>query len=110
MKLSRIEDTDRGWFVGNFTKAAFQTEACEVSYKFHTKGEHWPLHYQEKITEINLMVSGEMIMQGQKLVTGDIFIIYPYEIADPEFLTDCGIVCVKVPGIQNDKVVVKKVT
>lgn len=109
MKISRIEDTDRGWFVGNFEKAAFQTDACEVSYKFHTKGEHWPLHYQEKITEINLMISGEMIMQGQRLVAGDIFIIYPYEIADPEFLTDCGIVCVKVPGIQNDKVVVERV-
>ena len=109
MKLSRIEDSDRGWFVGNFPGAAFVTDACEVSYKFHTKGEYWPLHYQEKIIEVNLMISGEMLMHGKKLVAGDIFILYPFEIADPEFLTDCEVVCVKVPGIQNDKVVVKKV-
>ena len=109
MKLSRIEDVDRGWFVGNFAKAAFQTEACEVCYKFHAKGEHWPLHYQEKITEINLMISGEMRMHGKILTAGDIFILYPYEIADPEFLTDCEVICVKIPGIQNDKVVVERV-
>lgn len=39
MKLSRLEDTIGGWFVGNFPKAAFQTDACEVSYKYHHKGE-----------------------------------------------------------------------
>ena len=48
-------------------------------------------------------------MQGQKIVSGDIFIVYPFEIADPEFLTDCEVICVKVPGIQNDKVVVEKI-
>ena len=52
MKILKLEDTERGWFVGNFTKAAFQTDACEVSYKYHSKGEFWPLHYQEIILEI----------------------------------------------------------
>jgi len=109
MKLSRIEDTIGGWFVGNFDKAAYRTDACEVSYKYHHKGEHWPTHYQEKIIEINLMVRGQMKMQDKILLSGDIFIIYPYEIADPEFLTDCEVVCVKVPGITNDKVTVPKI-
>ena len=109
MKLSRIEDTIGGWFVGNFDKAAYRTDACEVSYKYHHKGEHWPAHYQEKIIEINLMVRGQMKMQDKILLSGDIFIIYPYEIADPEFLTDCEVVCVKVPGITNDKVTVQKI-
>lgn len=109
MKISRIEDTDRGWFVGNFAKAAFQTDACEVSYKYHYKGEDWGLHYQEKIIEVNLLTHGEMIMHDKVLVPGDIFILYPYEIANPTFLTDCEIVCVKVPGITNDKVVVEKI-
>lgn len=108
MKMQRIEDTDRGWFVGNFPKAAFMTDACEVSYRIHPKGEDWGLHYQEKITEINLLIRGEMIMHNKKIVPGDIFIVYPFEIADPTFLTDCEIICVKVPGIQNDKVVVYK--
>jgi hypothetical protein len=55
------------------------------------------------------MVRGQMKMQDKILLSGDIFIIYPYEIADPEFLTDCEVVCVKVPGITNDKVVVEKI-
>lgn len=108
MKLSRLEDTVGGWFVGNFPQAAFQTDACEVSYKYHQKGEIWPTHYQEKVMEINLMVRGQMKIQNKILLPGDIFIIYPYEIADPEFITDCEVVCVKIPGITNDKVVVKK--
>jgi hypothetical protein len=108
MKLSRLDDTIGGWFVGNFPQAAFQTDACEVSYKYHHKGESWPMHYQEKIIEVNLMVRGQMKMQDKILLSGDIFIIYPYEIADPEFITDCEVVCVKIPGITNDKVVVKK--
>lgn len=108
MKLSRLEDTIGGWFVGNFDKAAFKTDACEVSYKYHVKGEFWPTHYQEKVMEVNLMVRGRMKIQDQILTAGDIFIIYPYEIADPEFLEDCEVVCVKVPGITNDKVVVKR--
>jgi hypothetical protein len=109
MKMSRIEETDRGWFVGNFSMAAFQTDACEVSFRTHLKGEDWGLHYQEKITEVNLLVSGKMVMQGKEIISGDIFIVYPFEIADPIFIEDCEIVCVKVPGIQNDKVVVKRV-
>jgi hypothetical protein len=108
MKLSRLDDTIGGWFVGNFPQAAFQTDACEVSYKYHKRGEHWPTHYQEKVIEVNLMVRGQMKIQDKILLSGDIFIIYPYEIADPEFITDCEVVCVKVPGITNDKVVVKK--
>jgi hypothetical protein len=108
MRLSKLNDTIGGWFVGNFEKAAFQTDACEVSYKYHAKGEVWPVHYQEKIIEVNLMVRGKMKMHDKILVEGDIFILYPYEIADPEFLEDCEVVCVKVPGITNDKVVVVK--
>lgn len=108
MKIDRIENFYKGWFVGNFENTAFKTDACEVSYKKHHKEEIYEIHYQEKITEINLMISGEMIIQGTKITAGDIFILYPYEIADPIFLTDCEIVCIKVPGITNDKVVVKK--
>jgi hypothetical protein len=45
-----------------------------------------------------------MIIQGRELVSGDIFILMPKEIADPIFLEDCEIVCVKAPNITNDKI------
>lgn len=108
MILSRIEDMIGGWFVGNFSPTSFNTKDVEVSYKRHPKGEIWDLHYHEKVTEINLLVRGEMIIQGKNLTAGDIFVISPYEIADPTFLDNCEIVCVKIPGIPNDKVVVRR--
>ena len=49
-----------------------------------------------------------MIIQGKELTKGDIFILEPYEIADPAFVEETEIVCVKNKSI-NDKIsVIKK--
>lgn len=107
MKLYNFNDTIGGWFVGAFDKAAYYTKDCEVSYKLHKKGEQWPEHYHTIVTEINLIVRGSMTIQGKPLKQNDIFILEPYEIADPVFHEDCEIVCVKLPSC-NDKVIVNK--
>lgn len=106
MKLHRFSDMKGGWFVGEFIPTAFSTTACEISLKVHPRGERWGHHYHTRVTETNLIIEGRMILQGTELVAGDIFVLEPYEIADPEFVEDCKIVCVKVPGgCGNDKVV-----
>jgi len=108
MKLSRIEDYIGGWFVGNFKPTAYKTDQFEVSYRLHPKGQDWDTHYHDIVTEINVVVRGKMILQGKELKTGDVFILEPYEIADPEFLEDTEIICVKTPSI-NDKIsIIKK--
>jgi hypothetical protein len=107
MKVDKLNRMIGGWFVGNFDPAAYKTDQFEVSYKSHPKGESWDLHYHHTVTEINLLVRGEMILQGRNLKSGDIFILEPFEIADPEFLQDCEIVCVKVPS-ENDKIALVK--
>ena len=108
MKLSRIEDYVGGWFVGNFSPTAYKTNQFEVSFKIHPKGQKWDIHYHDTVTEINVVVRGNMILQGKELKTGDVFILEPYEIADPEFLEDTEIICVKTPSL-NDKIsVIKK--
>ena len=107
MKISRIEDTVKGWFIGDFPNAAFQSKNFEVSWRIHTAGEKWDLHYQKIATEINLLISGRMILNDQLLVSGDIFILDPYEITDVKFLEECSVVCVKTPSLPNDKIVVK---
>lgn len=105
MKVLKLKDMKGGWFCGNFEPTAFKTEAFEASLKVHPKGEKWAHHFHRKVTEINLLVTGNMILQDKELFAGDIFIIEPFEIADPEFLTDCQIVCIKVPGnYPKDKV------
>lgn len=104
MKRYNIESTIGGWFVGNFDKAAYKTEDFEVALKEHYAGEIYQKHYHEYVTEINLVISGKIKVHNEVFEAGEIFILYPYEVADPVFLEDCVIVCVKHPGIVNDKI------
>lgn len=106
MKKFRIEDMTGGWFVGDFEPSALQTKEFEVGYKFHPKGEKWDTHYHKIITEVNFLIEGTVKIQNETFKTGDIFIIYPNEIADPEFIEDCKMVVVKIPSITNDKYIV----
>jgi len=103
MKIFNIKDMIGGWFVGNFTPTAYKTENFEVSYKLHPKGEKWDYHYHTEVTEVNYLVRGKMLLQNKELNSNDIFILEPFEIADPTFLEDCEIVCVKTKSA-NDKV------
>lgn len=108
MIIKKINDSIGGWYIGNFEKAAYKTNGFEVSFKVHKKNEIWDWHYHENLDEINLLVSGKMTIQGKEINPGDIFILEPMEIADPVFLEDCEIVCVKSPNITNDKKIVKR--
>lgn len=103
MKIRHINEMKGGWFVGNFEPTAYKTEQFEVSYKLHPKGQEWDIHYHTDVTEINYLIKGRMILQNKELQTGDIFILEPFEIADPNFLEDTEIICVKTPSI-NDKI------
>lgn len=103
MKIDSIDDMIGGWFVGNFEPTAYKTSEFEVSYKVHPKGQEWDVHYHTDVTEVNLIVRGKMKIQGKILEKGDIFTLLPYEIADPEFIKDTEIVCVKTPS-KNDKI------
>lgn len=105
MKIFKLDDMKAGWFVGNFSPTAYQTELFEVCYRIHPKDERWDIHYHTQVTEVNLLINGHMKLQNKILMTGDIFVLDPYEIADPEFITDCSIICIKYPGIVGDKIV-----
>lgn len=108
MKIEKIKDMIGGWFVGNFEPAAYKTDKFEVSYKLHPKGQVWDIHYHTTVIEINYVIRGKMLLQDTELSEGDIFTLYPYEIADPVFLEDTEIICVKTPSVK-DKINVKKI-
>jgi hypothetical protein len=108
MEIKRFEDFKGGWYIGDFEPTAFQTDKFEVCYKTHYAGEKWDTHYHKVGTEINFLIEGEMIIQEKRIKSGDIFIIYPYEIADPEFLTECKLIIVKTPSKINDKYIINK--
>jgi len=103
MEILKMKDMKAGWFVGNFEPTAYKTEQFEVCYKHHVKGEKWDIHYHKEGTEINYLVKGKMIIQNKQLNEGDIFILKPYEIADPIFLEECTVLIIKTPSIPGDK-------
>jgi quercetin dioxygenase-like cupin family protein len=108
MKKHNLSDFWRGWFIGNFEPSLLKTEQFEVGYLFHPKGENWPDHYHKLGTEYNLLVKGKMKILGETIHEGELFVVEPYEVAVPEFLEDCYIVCVKSPGNKGDKYLVDK--
>jgi quercetin dioxygenase-like cupin family protein len=108
MIVSDIKDMFRGWFIGNFEPSIFKSKDFEVGILFHSKGEKWPKHYHKEAVEINVLLTGKMIINEKLLLPGNIFLIEKNEIADPEFLEDCTIVCVKSPSIPGDKYEVKE--
>lgn len=103
MKKQHIDDFVRGWLIGNFAPALFKTEQFEVGVLTHKKAEVWPKHYHAIQTEYNLLLKGKMKVKNQVMSEGDIFVFEPGEIADPEFLEDCQVLCIKVPSIPKDK-------
>ena len=48
-----------------------------------------------------------MTLQNTLLTSGDIFVIKPFEIADPIFLEDCTIMCIKTPCKVGDKIIME---
>jgi quercetin dioxygenase-like cupin family protein len=96
-----------GWFIGNFEPSVHKTDLFEVCYKVHKKNEEWPIHYHKDSIEFNYLIRGSMIIQGNKLKSGDIFIIGKGEVSDAIFLEKCEIIVVKVPSIPDDKYIME---
>jgi len=103
MHVTKLSDYIRGWFIGDFKPTVLRTKDFEVGVLTHKKDEKWPAHYHKQSIEYNVLVSGKMIVQGKELNSGDIFVFDKGEIADPVFVEECTIVCVKVPSIPSDK-------
>ncbi len=103
MEVFRLKNMVGGWFIGDFEPSAFRTDGVEVAYHTYTKGQEWPRHYHKVATEINYMVRGDMDLNGQRITTGDVFVIHPGESVKPEFLEDCEVIIVKVPSVPGDK-------
>lgn len=103
MKHFRLEAMVKGWFVGGFSPAAVQTDACEVAVKHYKAGDHEQAHFHKLATEVTLIVSGRVRMVGQEWGPGDIVVLEPGTVTDFEALTDAVNVVVKTPGAANDK-------
>jgi mannose-6-phosphate isomerase-like protein (cupin superfamily) len=107
MKVTKIKDYKGGWFIGNFEPSVLKTDLFEVCYKTHYKGEKWDTHYHKKASEVNYLIRGKMTINEIELNEGDVFVIEPYFVSEPVFLTNCELIVVKMPSQINDKYLVE---
>lgn len=103
MKVSKLEYMFKGWFVGNFDPTVLQTNDVEVAVKEYKKGDYEKKHYHKIATEITVIVSGCVKMNGVIYEKGTIIVIEPNESTDFEALEDSITTVVKFPGANNDK-------
>lgn len=106
MKRFKLDDCGaRGWFIGNFAEAVHRTKEFEVNYQVNEPG-HSVSHYHKEVTEITLVVTGRMLMNGQIFSPGEIIYLEPGDIAQLEYLEHTTTVTVKTPSIPSDKFLV----
>ena len=103
MKRAKMEDMQRGWFVGDFDPAIYRTGVAEVCYLIHRAGERPRPHHHRIATEITAVVRGRVEINGEIFQTGDIFLVEPGESVSPVILEDTEVIVVKVPSVPGDK-------
>jgi hypothetical protein len=90
--------------IGDFEPSFLRRKTYEVAKMSHIKGERHDFHVHEYATEINLLLEGELDINGHTILPGCVFILSPGYIACPLFRKDCKLICVKTPSIPTDKI------
>jgi quercetin dioxygenase-like cupin family protein len=103
MEHHRLEQMIKGWFVGNFEPTVYRTNDVEVGVKTYPAGASEERHHHKVATEVTVVLSGRVRMNGIEYGSGAILVIPPGESTDFEALDATTTVVVKLPGANNDK-------
>lgn len=103
MEKAKLDQMIKGWFVGDFSPTILKTQDVEVGVKLYKAGDKEARHYHKVATEITVVLSGAVRMNGATYSSGDIIKLSPMESSDFEALEDTTTVVVKHPGAINDK-------
>ena len=106
MKLNKLSEMFRGWVVGNFEPTLYKTDDVEVAVKEYKAGDRDEKHYHKIATEITVIVSGHVLMNGLTYSSGDVITIEPGEATDFEALSDTKTTVIKLPCVKDDKYIV----
>ena len=103
MQRYKLSDSGaRGWFIGDFPDAVFETKDFEICYQKLPRSKP-DSHTHKLITEITLVISGRQICNGELFIAGDICVLEPGDISQIEYLEETEIVTIKTPSIPSDK-------
>ncbi len=104
MKVAKLNDMTKGWFIGNFNPSLLKTNDVEVAVKTYARGDYEEKHYHKIATEYTVIISGRVKMNNIEYGAGDIIVMEPGEATDFECLENGTTnVVVKIPGANNDK-------
>ena len=98
-----VDSFVRGWFIGDFEPSILRTKTWEMALLKHSKNEKWDFHYHAQADEVNVLLSGRMMLNGREIRSRNVFTIPKKQIACPLFLEDCMILCIKTPSVIGDK-------
>ncbi len=105
LKTFNLKNFIKGWIIGNFEPTLIKTNEVEVGVKRYVAGDYESAHHHKIATEITVIVSGKVEMNGVEYSENDIIVIEPNQSTDFKCLTDVVTVVVKYPGANNDKYV-----
>jgi len=103
MKVCELNNFTGGWFVGNFEPSLLKTEDVECAVKLYKANDREKLHYHAIATEITVIVSGTVEMNGISYSAGSIIVLEPSDASDFYAVTDAVTAVVKVPSVIGDK-------
>ena len=83
MKVHKLKDMVKGWFVGDFTPTLVSTGAVEVAVKSYKAGEYEPVHHHKIATEITVITNGSVRMNGTEYASGTIIVLGLIYFLDP---------------------------
>jgi len=107
MKTFDIKDMTKGWFIGDFEPSVFKNPFFEVAHHQHEKGYTTPRHTHKIAQELTYIINGKLLVDGQTLSKGQMFLYEPNDIADVKVLEDVDVIVVKWPSVPSDKYVVE---
>lgn len=103
MNLYNLKDFVKGWFIGFFDNSIVKTNNFEIAIKKYKIGDSENRHLHKIATEYTVIISGKVLMNNQKFISGDIIEIGPNESTDFYCLEDTITCVVKIPSLDNDK-------
>ena len=103
MKKHHINQFTRGWLIGDFTPNIIHTKDFEFMVRFYKAGDKEQKHVHKIADEITVIISGRFIMNGEKLMSGDIIHLSPGDPADFECVEDGANAVIKTPSVMGDK-------
>lgn len=106
MRIFKLHEMTKGWFVGNFAPSVYRTDDCEVGVKEYKKGTVEPKHFHKEAKEITVIISGKAKFNELEVSNGDIVLIDENEPTQFEALDDVITVVFKSKSILDDKYIV----